>query len=289
MERGFFSVLSDEEDENLMLVLNLVKRLCSLFLFLMFFLPHGLFSEEVSSDLERNLTAQTRALFSSFESGEKPLTVEQHAQVAHMTSLLLQSIAQHPSGQYLTLLGDGNYYLGDFGRALYFWRCAELRFPHSVGLHQRIALVRTLLQLDRPWIERPIADTLGLTFLPMTMRFVLLLACMVVSLFLWLLWLIFKMKPFFHVFVIVTVSTIFLLLSVTWYEWVLPPRVIMLKSTELKGSFSPGAKQEIALYQMKTGEEAEVLSVSPDKSWLRIRTVTKQTGYVPGSTVGFVE
>lgn len=238
---------------------------------------------------DKGLLQQARTLFSTFELNEQSLNQEQSVAVSNMMQLLLKNIPQNPSGQYLTALGDGNYYLGNFGEALLFWRCAELRIPRSVGLEKRIQLVRAVLQMNRPLIERPVTDAIGLCFLPKSMRYMLLLVVWVFAFVFWTLWQWLHISSMRHVFVTLICIAVVLTSCVSWYEWVVPPRVVLLKQTELRGSLEPQMRGERTQYQLSTGEEGEALSFSPDKKWVRVRTGSNQSGYVPGTAVGFVE
>jgi hypothetical protein len=254
------------------------------FLYLIPFLTFSLFASEQGSILK-----QARDFFSSFESEEKPLTEQRSKEAAQIVQLMTKNMPENPSGQYVALLGDGHYYLGNFGQALYFWKRAERKLPYSQGLEKRIFKARSLLGLDRPSFERPIMDAIGLTFLPKTMKYTLLLASALVSLFFWTLWLFLNIHALRLIFTILFLFTCLLMGLVTWYEWFSPPRVMILRATELRGTLDLSSKLSHSTYSLKTGEEAEVESSSPDKKWLRIRTVGNQLGYVHGSAVGFLD
>lgn len=245
------------------------------------------FSEEALTSLE--VMKRARALFSTFELNEQPLTTQQGEEVSNMVQLLLLHKTRYPSGQYLSLLGDGNYYLGNYGEALLFWRCAGLRLPYSSGLRTRISLVYRILEMNSPLVERPVTDFVGLCFLPKTMRYVVLLVVWFFALFFWTFWQWFHFRPLHHLYVVAILFALLLTGGVSWYDWVVPPRVVVLRQTELRGSLTPQVRGTHAEYELSTGEEAEALSFSPDKKWIRIRTGGHQSGYVPGNAVGFIE
>lgn len=233
--------------------------------------------------------AKARSLFSSFEAEEEMIDDKKTKEVALLVQQLTQQMPTNPSGQYLAILGEGHYYLGHIGEALYFWRRAERKLPPSQGLEKRIALARSLLDLEKPAMERPVVDAIGLSFLPGTMKYTLLLLSMAVAFFIWTAWQLLHIPLFKHVFGFFITVSLLLLGCVTWYEWFSPPLVMVLRGTELRGSLDTTARQAYTTYFLKTGEEAEVESSSPDKKWLRIRTAGNQRGYVHGSAIGFLE
>ena len=243
-------------------------------------------AEEMSSS---DVLAQSRTLYSKIEQSQAPLSQDQQLEISKSIELLLKNKPSHPSGQYLAAIGDGYYYLGKFGEALLFWRSAELRLWQAKGLHQRIELVRSLVGMDRPRVERRYTDWIGLSFLPLGLKYALLIFFWVLSFFFWSLWQWLSFRPLHHVFLVLILLATLLTAAVSWYEWVVPPRVLVLKSTELRGSMDTIGKKGGAPYWLHVGEEAEVLSASPDKKWLRIRTGAHQTGYVSGGSVGFIE
>lgn len=255
-------------------------------LFLAFFL--SLFCSLFASE-NVDLLKQAQGLFSSFESENKPLIEQQSKEVVHIVQQMTKNMPEYPSGQYLALLGDGHYYLGNFGEALYFWTRAEMKLPPCEGLYKRISLARSLLDLDRPTLKKPVQDAIGLSFLPKTIKYTLLLLSLFTTFLFWNLWKIFSIHALRYVFFFFLLCSVLLLACVTWYEWFAPPRIMILRATELRGSLDLTSKLAHPTYYLKTGEEAEVESSSPDKKWLRIRTTTNQLGYVHGSAVGFLE
>lgn len=239
--------------------------------------------------VERSLEEQAKAFFLSFDLEKKPLTAEQMGVIAEMVEGLMKNMPEFPSAQYYTLLGDGNYYLGNLGESLLFWRCAQLRIFRSPGLDMRIGLVRSLLSVDRPMIKKSISDFIGLSFLPKQMKYMIVFICLIGAFFFFTFWLWLHFRPFLHLFIISICVAVGLLLALSWYEWIMPPRVLALKNTQLRGTLDVLTQKKLGSYELQTGEEAEVLAASSDKKWLRIRTATGQTGYVAGSVVGFIE
>lgn len=254
---------------------------------LLFSCVEALCSQEVRTTKEA--MQQAHSLFSTFELKDKQLTEQQGKAVANVVRDLLLHRPTYPSGQYLALVGDGKYYLGDFGEALLFWRSAELRLPYDTGLQKRIVLVRHVLDMNSPLVQRPIADFIGLCFLPKTMKYVVLIASWFFAFFFWSIWQWFHFRPFQYLYVVVIGIALLLSSGVSWYEWVVPPRVVVLHHTVLRASLTPQVRGDHVEYEMSTGEEGEALSFTPDKKWVRIRTATYHTGYVPGSAVGFIE
>jgi magnesium-transporting ATPase (P-type) len=259
-------------------------NVCQLLFVLIFILSCALFASEETTPF-----TQARALFSSFEAEGTAIDEQKTKEVSLLVQQLTQQMPSYPSGQYLSILGDGHYYLGHIGEALYFWRRAELKLPPSQGLEKRVALARSLLDLEKPALERPFVDAIGLSFLPRTMKYTLLLLSAAASFFVWTVWQFFRVPLFTYVFGLFVTLSLLLLGCVTWYEWFSPPLVMVLRGTELRGSLDVTSRQAYTTYFLQTGEEAEVESSSPDKKWLRIRTAGNQRGYVHGSAVGFLE
>jgi hypothetical protein len=200
-------------------------------------------------------------------------------------SIYLSQEPKNPSGQYWYNIGNVFFYIGDYGRAIAMYRCAQLQLPRDPRVMHNLQLAIESAGVKNLQLDRPIADTAGLRWCSSFERslFFLGLCGMTLVSFSLNVWL--PSAGFRWIWKWFFVLTICWVGLIAWYDFCIPSRAVVVQAVSLQTS---PADSEGGITTLSPGEMVEILSADPKNSWVRARTVFGITGYVSGSTLFFV-
>ena len=219
---------------------------------------------------------------------ERSTTPEEREQLFNESLTIYLSYAkEHPSGMLLNNIGNIYFYLGDFGLAISYYRRAAVLMPRDSVIQKNLHLV-----LDRAGVaslqqERPLSDALGFRWCSPLERVALGMGAIAMTLVFFSLNLWLRSFGFSWLWRISAIVTVAFLGACAWYDLVVPQQAVVVKAAPLRAS-SDAPFTEPAVTTVRPGETVEVLGTDASRHWIRVRTASKATGYLPGQDLCFV-
>lgn len=244
-------------------------------------LPLGCFGED-SAPLPSIETAQEH-----YMAGVRATTPEGRAQ--HFNDALaiyLPYLKRDPSGMVLNNVGNIYFSLGDFGTAVCYYRRAATLMPRDDRVRNNLRLALSRAEIVQQ--ERPLADVLGLRWCSPLERTGLIIGAIAVTLVFFSLNLWLPGFGFFWLWRVSAALTGAVLAALMWYVLFIPPQAVVVRAAPLRAS-SETAFTEPSVTTVRPGEVVDVLGTAEQREWVRVRTASQVTGYLPGQNLCFIE
>jgi hypothetical protein len=136
--------------------------------------------------------------------------------------------------------------------------------------------------------ERPLVDALGVRWCSPLERSCLSLGAVVLTLVFFSLNLWLPSFGFLWLWRTAAILTIAFLVSQAWYELIVSPQAVVVKAAPLRAS-SEIVFTEPAVTTVRPGEVVEVQGTDESRHWVRVKTASHTTGYLPGQDLCFIE
>ncbi len=220
---------------------------------------------------------------------ERATTPEERQQLFNEAlAIYLSYSKENPSGMLLNNIGSVYFYLGDFGTAIGYFRRAEVQMPRDAVIlkNLHVALLRAdVINLQQ---ERPLVDALGGRWCSPLERSGLSLGAIAITLVFFSLNLWLPSFGFLWLWRIIAMLTIALLMSQAWYGLVVSPQAVVVSAAPLRAS-SENVFSEPSVTTVRPGEVVEVQGTDESRHWVRVKTASHTTGYLPGQDLCFIE
>lgn len=221
--------------------------------------------------------------------GERATSPEERQQLFNEAlAIYLASAENHPSGMLLNNIGSIYFYLGDFGTAIGYYRRAAVLMPREALIQKNLRVALSCADVTQLQQERPLVDALGIRWCSPLERGSVALGAIAITLVFFSLNLWLPSFGFSWLWRAAACLTAALLVSLTWYALFVPPQAVVVKAAPLRAS-SEMAFTETAVTTVRPGEVVEVLGTDASHHWVRVKTASQTTGYLPGQDLCFTD
>jgi hypothetical protein len=193
---------------------------------------------------------------------------------------------KNPSGKLFYNIGNTYFYLGDYGLAIAYYRKAEQLIPRDPLLRKNLAQAIDQADVHGYQIERPFEKIVCFQWCSPAERRLLLLGIAIFCFFIFSLHIWFPFRLFQYVWVGSFALLLLLLFSFLWHQYFSLPDAVVVKASVLHVAETASTG---ATFVLHPGEMVEVISVDPEKSWVRVKTSASMTGYLSGDTVYVID
>lgn len=229
----------------------------------------------------------------AYRTGEAAKTIAAREQAFNQALGLYLAIDQeyHPTfgtGRLDYNIGNTLFQLGDYGRAMLYYKRAESLMPRDQHIKRNLEAVRTKLSLTK----QPGTGVFSRLFFFHTMLslperlqlfFIFaLLAFVCASLHLWK-----SNAGLKYITIVFSVPAAIMLLSLCYSYYFSPIEGVIIHSVDLRRD-AGDQYEKVSKQPLPTGTEVEILSINPDNNWLKVLSPNGEFGYVPQDSIGLI-
>jgi tetratricopeptide (TPR) repeat protein len=251
---------------------------------LLFFLSFSSFALAEASAIPRIEAATEKYL-----AGERAASTEERQELFNEAlSIYLVYAKGHPSGMLLNNIGNIYFYLGDFGMAISYYRRAAMLMPRDSIIQKNLCIALSRADVTSLQQERPLSDALGLRWCSPLERSSFAIGSIAITLVFFSLNLWLPSFGFLWLWRTSAILTLAFLTALVWYALIVSPQAVVVKAAPLRAS-SEASFTQPAVTTVRPGEVVEVIGTDESHQWVRVKTASQATGFLPGQDLCFIE